>query len=211
MRVFGSGSNPRKAVKLACVALMLGGILGFGLDSFGLLPLPQMRIQWVVPALRASDYAPDASVDPGEETLLIYIGASTCGWSNVPELPKEIRNLKARMQARARSNGRRFATIGIALDRLAADGIGHLEKFGPFNEIVAGHSWANRGVQHYIYGAGDMAGPAATPQVIVLSRRLRLQAGHVSIDNERVLVRKTGLDAISGWIAERSPISFDDG
>lgn len=204
------GYERRKAGGFVLVALVVGGVLGFALDSFGLLPVPDVDIRWSVPALRASEYVPDASFGPGEETVLVYIGSSTCGWSNVPELPPQIRRLKARMQAHARSDGTRFATLGIALDRLASDGIAHLHKFGPFDEVMAGRSWANGGIQRYIYGTGDMGGPASTPQIVVLSRRLELPAGHVSIEEEHVILRKTGLEAISDWIGDGAPIPNDE-
>lgn len=208
MTVFGY--ERRRAGRLVLLALVVGGVLGFGLDSFGLLPVADVDVRWSVPALGASDYAPDASSSSGEETVLIYIGSSTCGWSNVPEFPSQIRRLKARMQAHARSDGKRFATLGIAVDRLASDGVAHLDKFGAFDEVMAGRSWANGGIQRYIYGTGDMGGPASTPQIVVLSRRLELPTGHVSIEEEHVILRKTGLEAILDWIAAGAPLSYDD-
>ena len=200
----------RQMAKLGIVALAVGSVLGFSLDSIGLLPVPDIDVQWVVPAMAASDYAPGAPLAPGDETVLVYVGSSTCGWSNVPELSSMLRSLKSRMHERAIAKGRRFAAIGIARDVVAADGIAHLAKFGAFDEVMAGNSWGNRGIQQYIYGTGDMAGPAATPQVIVVSRKLEYSTGHVSIADERVVLRKTGLDAILHWIADGAPVSFED-
>lgn len=201
----------RQAGKLVLLALAVGCVLGFALDSVGMLPVPAIEIDWTVPAMRASEYVPAASSNAGEEVVLIYVGSSTCAWSNVQELPLQVRRLKTIMQQRARTEGRQFATIGIARDRLASVGLSHLKKFGPFDEVMAGRSGANRGIQEYIYGAGSMAGPDATPQIILVSRRLAFPANHVSIVDERVILRKRGFAAISEWIAEGAPVSTDDG
>lgn len=200
----------RRAVRLGILALAVGSVLGFGLDSIGLLPIPDVDVKWVVPAVVASDYAPGEPLNDGEETVLVYVGSSTCAWSNVPELPSLLRGLKSRMQERARAEGRRFSAIGIARDQVAADGITHLDKFGRFDEVMSGNSWGGHGIQQYIYGTDDMAGPAATPQLIVVSRRLEYSAGHVSIADEHVIMRKTGFVAISEWIGEGAPFSFEE-
>ena len=205
------GFDGRRASRLVLSALVVGGVLGFALDTVGMLPVPEIEVDWTIPAMRASEYVPAASLNAGEETVLIYVGSSTCAWSNVQELPLQIRRLKILMQQRARTEGRRFATIGIARDRFAADGLSHLKKFGPFDEVMAGRSGANLGIQEYIYGVGSMAGPGATPQIILVSRRLAFPANHVSIVDERVILRKRGFAAISEWIAEGAPVPIDDG
>lgn len=193
---------------LALFAVAAGMVFGFALGSFGLLPVPEITFRWKIPVVRASQYAPGVSLSPGEEVVLIYLGSSTCAWSNVPELPSEVRRLKVLLQARAQNEGKRFATVGIARDWLTKDGIDHLNKFGSFDEIMTGRSWANHGTQHYIYGEGDMAGPRSTPQVIVISRKLESHEGRPSISDERVILRRTGVDAISKWIAAGAPLSF---
>ena len=158
------------------------------------------------PLLRAGDYAPDSTSEEGEEMLLVFVGSSTCAWSNVPKLPPLVRDVKTELQARTRAAGRRFVAVGIARDRHASVGLAYLEKFGEFDEVMSGHGWANLGIQEYVYGAGEMAGPGVTPQVILMTRRLDYPVGAVSIEDQRVILRKTGLGEISDWIAAGAPV-----
>ena len=198
----GTGWRLRRAIRWGAEALGLGAALGFALGSFGLVPVADVHVRWTVPALEVGDYVPGASSVPGGETVLIYIGSSTCGWSNTPELPSLVRRLKSELQARAHQQDRQFAAVGIAKDRRAADGLVHLEKFGAFDEVMAGHGCVNRGIQEFVCGEGDMAGYGVTPQIIVVSRRLEYVAdGHISIADERTVTRKAGLAQIREWIA----------
>lgn len=190
----------------ALVMLGLGGSLGFGLSSLGLLPIPDVTVGWTVPLPSSGDYVPSGSARPGEEIVLVYVGSSTCPWSNLPELPGLVRAMKSDFDSRVLKRGKSFVTLGIARDRLAADGLEHLAKFGAFDEVMAGSSWANTGIQHFVYGDREIAGPAATPQVVLLSRRLADPSGHLSIEDERVLLRKTGFEAIREWAANGLPV-----
>lgn len=202
-------SDPRpvrsRAARFTLLALSIGFVLGVSLGSAGLLPVPDFSIRWSVPALSSDEFVPNAGTGPGKQLLLVYVGSSTCGWSNRAELPPMVRNLKAELQVRATAVGRRFAAVGIARDRRADDGLAHLEKFGPFDEVMAGHSWANTGIQEYIYGGPNMAGPGVTPQIILVSRQLDYSVGHVSVVDEQVLLRKTGLGEISEWVTAGAP------
>ena len=196
----------RRVLTAALVMLGLGGGLGFGLSSLGLLPIPDVTVGWTVPLPSSRDYVPSGTAKPGEEIVLVYVGSSTCRWSNLPELPGLVRAMKTDFHSRARRRGKPFVALGIARDRLAADGLEHLAKFGAFDEVMAGNSWANTGIQHFLYGDAEIAGPAATPQVVLLSRRLADPSGHVSIADERVLLRKTGFEAIREWAANGLPV-----
>ena len=108
-----TGPILRRAGRWSLLALGVGVALGFGLGSLGLLPVADVDIRWTVPALSVSEYVPEALSTEGEETALVYVGSSTCGWSNTPELPSLIKGLKAELQSRARREGWRFASIGI--------------------------------------------------------------------------------------------------
>lgn len=191
---------------MALVSLGLGGGLGLGMSSLGLLPIPSVDVRWNVPLLSDGHYVPSGTLGPSEQIVLVYVGSSTCAWSNLPELPGLVRAMKTEFQSRARRQGKAFGALGIARDRLAADGLRHLAKFGVFDEIMAGNSWGNTGIQHFLFGDSELAGPAATPQVFVLSRRLAYPAGSVSVEDERVLLRKTGFESIREWTADGFPI-----
>ncbi len=203
------GERRRKATRLALLTVSVGFLIGVSLGSAGLLPVPEFSVRWSVPALSGDEYLPTGRSEPGEQLLLVYVGSSTCGWSNRPGLPAMVRGLKTELSSRAAALGKQFAVIGVARDRRADDGLAHLEKFGPFDEVMAGQSWANTGIQEYIYGARDMAGPGVTPQLIILSRRLDYSVGHVSTEEERVLLRRTGLGEITEWVEAGAPLVID--
>lgn len=194
----------KKISKMWLVVLLLaiGGGIGFELTKLGLLPIP--TVEWTVPVVDAGQYIPSSSARDGSEVVLIYIGASTCGWSAVPELPDLINRLKLALLEQARAEGKNFSAMGIARDAIAVDGWRHLQKFGRFDEIATGHSWANVGIQRYLFG--EIAGPAATPQVLVVERNISSEYGHISVEDERLLLRKVGVDQISKWTAAGAPL-----
>lgn len=198
-----------RATRLGALAVGLGFAAGLALGRAGLVPVPEVSVSWSIPALLPASYLPSASTEEGDQLVLVYVGSSTCGWSNRPELYPMIQNLKSELSERANTAGVGFAAVGIARDVRAADGLAHLEEFGPFDEVMAGNSWANTGIQEYIYGAGEMAGPGATPQILLLSRRLDYTAGHVSLADGRMLLRKSGFGDISDWVDAGAPFDID--
>lgn len=178
--------------------------LGFGLTTFGVMPIPDVHVRWRVPLMEAGRYQPVATV-PGEEIVLVYVGSSKCAWSNAEELPRIVDGLKQELLARARRAEKGFTAIGVAQDAVAANGVNHLLRFGEFDEIIAGRGWANTAIQKYVYG--DLPGPAGTPQVLVVARTLGHETGHVIVAEERILTRMVGLNEISEWAAAGAPLS----
>lgn len=85
----------------------------------------------------------------------------------------------------------------------------HLLGFGEFDEVMTGRNWGNIGVQKYIYG--DMAGVEATPQILLVTRVIDTQWGHVSFVNEEVISRRNGLTAIKAWAEEGAPVAVGSG
>ena len=191
-------SVARRFPRMTALAVLGGIIVGFVLGILGYVPTPRISLDWHLPAAVANDYHPARSIASGAELALVFIGSSNCGWSNVEELPPMIKRLKLLLKHRADDLGMSFAAVGVARDMHAASGVRHLATFGEFDEIMSGRGWSNIGLQKYVYG-DDLAGPAATPQVIVLERSLADRGGHLSLEHERVVVRKTGLDDIVAW------------
>ena len=179
--------------------LAAAGILaGYGLGSNGLMPDVDITVR--LPAVEAGLYQPSGRLPDGEELTLVYIGSSSCVWSNADELPGMIESLKHDLEAQAAARGIDFAAIGVAVDQVAADGLEHLDGFGAFDEVVAGRSWANTGVATYVYG--DIPGKAATPQVIVLERTLDRDDAGMRYVTDRVLTRASGLLEIEDLVKQ---------
>lgn len=192
---------PRIGWKQAVTALALGMVLG----AMGAIPIPSVDVSWKLPALQKHDYVPEARRDSGEELLFMVIGSSGCRWSNAPELVELVRRAREAVRDEAESRGAGFATQGIAQDNITQLGIEHLEKFGPFDELSVGRGWRNSGLLKYVYGA--FPGPAATPQVLVVSRDLVGGGGQWEIANETVLLRLTGLAEIRSWLQGGANVS----
>lgn len=200
-------SSPKK-IGLVWLPVILGLVIGVGLRTEGLIPHPEIDIQWRLPAIEADSYRVGGTLDSGDEIALVYIGSSDCVWSNTPELVNLIQALKRDLQARAIKEPWEFVAVGIARDMDPARGITHLKRFGAFDEVMAGRSWANIGLLKYIYG--DMPGRAATPQILVIARKFQSDGGHYGVLNERVLVRAIGLDEIKAWTSAGSSWDTDD-
>lgn len=165
---------------LFCLALVVG------------YAVPQT---WLWPSERLG---PIPDVATGEERLLVYIGSATCGPSNDADMSHLLDAIRVKVAQSAERDGRRFVTVGIAKDGDVAAGLQHLESMGRFDEIMTGRSWANIGLLKYVFS--DLRGPAATPQVIVVDRRVLNQGVHVEVTDEQVLARRIGLQELREWV-----------
>jgi hypothetical protein len=186
---------------IAGTVFTVGSVAGMTLATVGLIPT--VDIELAVPAREAREYRPGSVAVPGaeDEIVLVYLGSSSCGWSNLPEVSRAVRDAKVLVAAHARNAGMRFSTQGIALGVDASRGWAHLRKAGLFDEIAAGMGWANSGADKYVFG--NLAGPASTPQLLVVQRSLGTgPGGRPKAESERVLVRKTGSNAILSWVSE---------
>lgn len=180
--------------KQAGAVLALGIVLG----AIGAIPVPKVDVSWTVPALRNDEYVPSARRDSGTELVFIVVGSSGCRWSNTPELVSLVGEARNAVKEEADSRGVGFATMGVAQDDLAEQGIKHLARFGRFDELSVGRGWRNAGLLKYVYS--EFPGPAATPQLLVLTRDLVGQGGQWEIANEKVLVRLSGLSEVRTWL-----------
>jgi hypothetical protein len=63
-----------------------------------------------------------------EELLMVYVGAASCSWSNVPEMQQMLRDVKSSLISQARANGWRFHAVGIAIDWDVEAGLAHLHR-----------------------------------------------------------------------------------
>lgn len=178
-------------VVIAC----MGAPIGYALAWAGLIP--ELRIDWPADRFAGEAYNPSGSLSSGTEVVLVYVGSSTCVWSNVPRLPKLIEHIKLTLQANAEAEGKLFFAVGVARDRDSDRGLRHLRSFGAFDEVMSGGSWLNTGILKYVFE--DLPGPAATPQLVVLERQVQVREGNYSVTDERILARAVGLEEIDEW------------
>lgn len=69
-----------------------------------------------------------------EEFVFVYLGCYTCEASNADGLAGSIKKIKIDLVNELNTYGlNNLHTIGIAKDKLIAQGINHLSKSGPYN------------------------------------------------------------------------------
>lgn len=178
---------------------------GFYATSAGLVGAPDISIKWEHPD--RFSYQPSLRAEGGAELILIYLGSSDCVYSNKPDLPDKIDRLKSLMQSKAGESGRGFAAIGISRDWDVERGLDHLAKFGQFDEVMTGRSWANEGIMKYVW-EGSYGAPA-TPQVIIIDRFLSAEpseGSYFKMLSEKFVVRKVGPEAIQAWLDLNAPL-----
>lgn len=166
-------------------------------------PFPA-RVSW-----GETRYSPSFRMPANREIVLIYIGSAGCVPSNRPDLPSVVERLKLRVQAKALQSGKSFAAMGIARDWNPADGLGHLRKFGEFDEVTTGRNWLNTGVRKYVWE--DIPGEAATPQVLIVERVSGGENGEgrlsrYTVREEVLLARKIGDVELRTWLRQGVPI-----
>lgn len=156
---------------------------------------------------RGGPYRPAGVTREGTELTLVYIGSSGCAPSNRKDLPGALEQLKQRLHDRAEDAGRGFSAVGVARDWEVKSGLAHLDKFGAFDEVMAGRNWMNAGVRRYVWE--EIPGEAATPQVLVLERVVGdVDASGIQygVRGERLVVRKVGADEILQWTRQGAPL-----
>jgi len=140
--------------------------------------------------------------------LFVYIGSSTCAWSEVAWLPITLDSIRAKVRERADTAGLGFVSLGVALDWNPNDGVAHLSRIGMFDEIAAGYNWMNLAALKFLWS--EFPGRASTPQVLVLYRELSTpnDGGQTAprVVQEKLLSRAVGTIEIRRWQEHGIPV-----
>jgi hypothetical protein len=130
-----------------------------------------VTIERRAPSVRdTTQYWPRNRAVPGRQIEMVFIGASTCGWSTREELAPALNKLMLTLERIANERHWSFRSVGVALDWPASDGAEYLNKMGHFDEIAAGYSWGNAQALRSIWDIPD--GEPSTPQVALYTRRV---------------------------------------
>lgn len=130
----------------------------------------------------------------GTELVAVFVVSSGCVFSRDPTLPAALAGTRRELQARAEKSGKRFVSIGVALDADPTEGTRFLERFGTFDELIVGGGWLNVGFLSFI--ARDLPGPLATPQLVVVERDIVVDQRVFDVSRDRLLGRYIGVDQI---------------
>lgn len=164
----------------------------------GMIRLPEINVRW-------PDIADQSSMGQrlgGEQLVLVYIGSSSCSWSNRDEIPGAIGTIQSRLRQYAEEAGLGFVSTGVAIDWIVDEGVEHLRSVGRFDQMVTGRNWSNMGALRYIWQT--VPGRASTPQIVVVRRHMDVPTadgtvGAFSVSNVRLVTRKVGFTEIRGW------------
>jgi hypothetical protein len=149
-------------------------------------------------AVARQTYIPDYEFRPGEEVVLVFIGASFCGAQREPGFPAVVERAKLGVARQARERGQQFRAHAVSLDWKPDEAMDFLRHFGAFDEISVGSNWLNDGAVRYIWR--DLPGQPAVPQIIILKRHIETD-GAVSVRDEHVVRRFAGTEQITAWMS----------
>jgi hypothetical protein len=143
-------------------------------------------------------YEPHYRQVDGPQLVLLFVGSSTCLWSNDSRLPEALETLKVQLSEHARKHGLQFRAIGVSVDWRSDDGVQYLAGLGAFDEISIGSNWTNSTLLDYVWERG---GIVATPAVFVYRHELLMQGDSAGIQQMRrdageLMLFRTGLPEI---------------
>jgi hypothetical protein len=146
-------------------------------------------------------YVPSQQRLAGPQILLVFLGSSTCMYSNDPDLPGAVEALKVRFAHYADERSMSFKAVGVAVDWGVAKGVRHLNSFGQFDEIASGYNWGNGSLAAYTWAVDH---EPATPQVLVFEQQVAIpdrdqQQWGYREDDRKLIVFRSGAQDIIGW------------
>lgn len=168
-------------------------IIAFFLSYLEIVDLK--KIESYLTTTPSRTYIPEYRKDYIQELNFVYIGSSTCKYSNIAELYTAIDSIKTILSESSKKLGLGFSTIGISAEWSPVTGLNHLDKFGEFNELILGNSWNNTGIIRYV---GEMANEASTPQIIVTIKTYT-EFRKINIVSEKKVITKKGTAEILNW------------
>lgn len=177
-----------------CVSAALTGIARTRADS----GLPAGASEGAAP-----NGAPiDSQFRSERELVLVYVGRESCAWCRRPELVVAIDSAVVILQALALAERASFRFFGIGVDLDPQASVKHLRKFRGLHGWSVGDGWNS--LTGDLLVSGRLAGPRATPQVIVIVRDKRVAgnriAGFSEVLSEAIVLRKVGLMEIEEWL-----------
>ncbi len=161
--------------------------------------------------LLAAALAPDRAAGQVEqpvsdEYVVYFISATFCIANAQPWFEGTIREMMGSLRTTAEAQGRSLSIVGVSIDVEAREGVRYLERFGEFDEIVAGRNWLNTAVVELVWRGA--LGTPTIPQVIVVKRQIDRSnpRGLTVLENRRVLQIEGG-DEIRAWVQRGAPVT----
>lgn len=184
--------------------LVTGFIAGLALALARLVPVPLLQVGDLTWSTYPNSYRPvaDDRAPAQGELLLVVIVSPTCQWSNSPELPTVIEDIKTRLATRAAAASLSFAVVGLAQSDIAEDGLRFLRRFGRFDELSSGNGWDNTGLVRFMHDKSSVE--LATPQLVIVER----YPGSDEYFSDSVVGQIMGLENIRRWLETDLPLPW---
>lgn len=129
------------------------------------------------------------------DVTLVYVGASDCVFARSPSAQHALRDALAHFDSVATSTGKRFLTVGIALDQIDSLGLLHLRALGRFDYLFPSGAIDNPGQLHVANGYLGL--PSVMPQLALVA--FDSSAEDRSKVAPRVLFRTEGVHELLRW------------
>lgn len=171
---------------------------------------------------RAAGPKPDAPANPfasvdGAHLVAFVIGASDCGWSNLPEIREAFGVIRERMGAAYGNAYAHIEVVGVAIDEDLEAGLTYLSDIGggtvgtAFDQIAVGGSWLNEQIVRFAWREGKAA--ASTPQVIVVERLVDTSSysseSTIKTGDDLVVANARGRKGILRWLEQGLPFDVN--
>lgn len=174
-------------------------LISASVGSFAITRHVEVNVRWR--GASHWSYAPGDSSVLGPQLWFVYLGNSTCGWSNNENLPAAVKQTKQRLAAYADSSGATFKAVAVALDYNIEAGLAHISKFGRFDEVSVGDHLTNVFATDYFSSMGLVF---ATPQIAVYEvsvglPRYAADSAAIGFVGRTYLGTARGLRAILHW------------
>lgn len=176
-------------------------VVARGMVSLGWVPRLQLDAWWAWPTEELGN-GPTTDGE-GPQLALVVVMSPSCAWCRDESLSAAVRVVRHELAEVATEQGWSFVVIGVAQTHDPDEGVKFLRRFGRFHEISSGRGWMNSLLIRYVHQ--DFRGSAATPQLIVLRRELKVNPGR-GVEVERVVRRVVGAAAIAAWAGAGAPI-----
>lgn len=150
-------------------------------------------------------YTPSKRSPQGTELVALFITQSTCIWSNKEGFDRTVHTMKSLLAQQAAAHEQVFSITGVSLDWDPAVGVEYLSnRFGAFDEVIAGRNWFNSAAVQWIWRAEG--GRAATPQLILLRRTVNPEQRTITFGSDEKVLHLLGSGEIAEWVQKGAPI-----
>lgn len=136
--------------------------------------------------------------------VVYYFGATNIGFCTAPDNIEKIKELKKNLPIKHKDNPFKF--VLVCLDENLETGLKFVKKYGQWDEVAIGASYANELALNHL----NAASLPSLPHIFVFKDTLSSGRWNLPvIKKRRLLVELSGEKQIGDWIEKGYPFKFD--